>query len=1033
MVNNNGETSLKKRKTIFMKKNFIHFKFKPLNDHGYNLVEIVLAMAVSAIVLGGVISTLNVVTSGSAQYNLLQARNEVLNKIRIQAMNPANLVASAQMTDSLGAAGVSPDYGPESSLLRPDLLKKCLPDIKDTESFGCNKAEFEEPGKGYLFYLAENASISPEKAVAGEDIYYRNTGMRCPQKDAEKPESCPLMARVWFEPFCMNFATSCTKAMSLALRYSIGLRPDFKTDLAVPSISGEFYVPLQKGIQLRNLLSDLDSPILPNSKGLFIVEKFYGHPGQSVKGLRFETLISNPYGLLSMRLQMRSLTGSEAKMYDDSVIPEDLLAKSWTDMPTPENEGMGSWAVNLSGAYPNQVFNFGTQINPGANSRSIPTAFKIGSDNIPLDPKYRWTLNESQSDYLAPAFKSGFYQFRVLASDALGGEMESTNYITVRLVSIPEYQYVNPNFTLDRDCQSSAESFSIFVGDDESMTFRSLKINNQNYPINTSPQAKDRIDFIFQKNQPAASYPVTITIKNRFSDAPLENNFIPRVERTQVINLTDIPASTNPGISHDPLTMKINAHGNVTVQFSAGNCCDATPKVEWSYLCSTYFTGGVAALCASGTGLSLLSGPNTSQMNCSVSGNTRSCSSTISVKAEGYSPSMTTPPANIKAAVDVHSSASACALTPTATSLSKHVPIVNLPNIYFYLTESLWLDLPAGPATSSTPALEAVVPRVVVRSDFPPTVSVQVNVLNAETSQVYCTLDFPASTSSTTPIDRFCTNIPTNFSGQLILQKAPSSSHLIKTEIDLTQASHVARLEGNITHQFCRSGITHLLDQPAKYTVPATIPMNDTPYSYTVVDGSIIQDSKNDTGQWLAGRQKSLRCYDGWTNYSPSSYPHHKQDFYDVFNYNNSNSSKRNNSFQLSFATFEFPSNPPINIDKSTANSPYIFMVLQEGSPGTIRWSYSVSSSGDKSAASSEAQSWEIITPQVCSGSSSLNKIKLLRTRVSVETGNPNVIMKAVNSGASVGMVNHGYYSYLFMCNYGRWHPSGKSYNNWID
>lgn len=126
------------------------------------MIEIVLAMAVGAIVLGSVVTTIGIVNSGSAQYNVLQGRNEIVNKIRIQSINLRNLVISSELTSNLGQAGLPLDYGPSSSIMFPDLLKKCLPKVTNTSAFGCDKRTMEAPGKGFLFYLATNGDMDPD-------------------------------------------------------------------------------------------------------------------------------------------------------------------------------------------------------------------------------------------------------------------------------------------------------------------------------------------------------------------------------------------------------------------------------------------------------------------------------------------------------------------------------------------------------------------------------------------------------------------------------------------------------------------------------------------------------------------------------------------------------------------------------------------------------------------------------------------------------------------------------------------------------
>ncbi len=994
------------------------------NSRGYSIAEVVIAMGVSLIVLGGVVTTLSIVNRGGSQYNLLQARNEIINKIRVQSMNPANLIASAKVTESLGMAGLPDDYGPVSTLQRPELLKKCIPDITGTETYGCNKTEMEETGRGFKFYLAENGSLEPSRVVAGEDVYYKNTGIRCTAAEAASTGSCPLMAKVWFEPFCLNFAQSCTKAMSLAIRYSIGLREDIvDSDLVIPTVDGEFYIPLQRGIQIRNLLNQLDAAITPNTKGIFTIPKFYGHPGQAISGLRFETLISNPYGLVSMRVQSRSLTGPNAKNFDDMTVPSELLAKEWSDVMTPGNSGLGPWAINLNGAIPNQVFNFGTQVTVAANSRLASpyqaAAFQIGSNAVPLDPNYRWTINSTNTEYIAPGFKSGFYQFRVVATDVMGKEVESTNYITVRLVGIPEHQYLpTSNFSPERNCVDTNKSFSVFVGDDEEITFSQIKIQDQIQPTNSVVGTDDLLSFNFLTNQPRGSYPVTLTLKNRFSDVQMETLLVPKVVATHQIVLSDKTPSTD-GILSNPVKIRKDESGQVSLNFKSGNCCNAEPSVTWSYLTSPYFNN-----------LPLLSGPTTSQMECKVDGNSRQCSTTITVQGIKEGPNMSSPPNDISGTMTFGSSSAetACQMPnfPASNTTAKYLPVIRVPNVYFYLSESLWLTIPGG-------TIKDINPSARIRIDFDPSEKIVVQAVSAsDPTFEICQVEFDAGTSIT-PRDRNCP-IPSGFSGEIILQRVSSNLQL-PGEPD--GPTYKAKIVSNYTHRTCQANLTSAQDLPAEYTVPATLPMYDSPYGFTLVNGVKVQDSKNDTGLWTYGRKKKLRCFDTWNGFNQSD---NKQDFNDVYWYNyeylvgKQNLPAKNKSLgiegsAIEFAQFMVPNNPPLMIDTTSANIPYLYTVLQNGNPGGMAWG--VYDSVTKATGTSSPMPWEDITTQLCANNASLSKIRILRNRLSIESSSGTIIMKAANSFVSKNF--SGYYSYAFMCSYSRWHPSGKSSATWTD
>lgn len=1011
------------------------------NPKGYNLVEIVLAMAVSAIVLGGVITTINIVSSGNAQYNILQGRNEIINKIRIQAVNLRNLVISSELTAKLGNAGLPSDYGPPSSILFPELLMKCLPEVANTSSFGCDKRTIEEPGKGFLFYLSTNGDVDPDKATAGEDVYYRGNGMRCAQSESANSSTCPLQARVWFEPFCLNYADVCTKAMTIAVRYAVGLREDLKSELNIPTSFGEFYIPLQKGIQLKSLLTQNDLPLAPNSKGIYTIEKFYGHTWQNVRGVRLEAQVANPSGLVAMKIQYRYLTGTAAKGFSDVNIPDTLIQKSWEDLLTPGDEGSGPWSITLNGASPNQTFNFGTQINSVSNSRSSPTYFKIGSDNSPKDANYRWTVDE-KGNYKAPTFKSGFYQFRVLANDSLGGTIESSNYITIRLISLPEFEFYNANFNLDRNCVDMEEKYSIYIADDEALTQNKLTLNNQILSTSSINGTDGIINFSFQKNQPAGSYPIVLTLKNRFSGIPLDNQMIsPTITETQIIQLTDVPVTIN-NLASSPLTFRVNSSGNVKASLTSGSCCNSVPSVNWSYPCHPSFVNGDPNLnlgCPANW-YRLLSGPSSSLMSCTVNGNSRTCETSITANTgNGSSPPMTSPPtSNIYATLVTNSSDAACMPNSSNVSPPFHLPIVNLPKISFYLKESLWLDIPPGPPSPNV-SIAPIEPKVYVRIDYPPDETVSVDVVNSSNvNEVFCTLTFEKGTGSS-PIDKSCSINRSDFSGTIWLVKNSISNNTIKLQGENSLSSHYAKLEGNLSHTFCRAKIASLPDQPLSYTVPTEHPMLNSPYGFSIVNGQTIQDSKNDTNQWPAGRSKTLRCYDHWgasqwgaVDHSAFRYPYEKQDFYEVYKLNEGKSfyDRKNNVVDLYFSDFNFPSYSDGKVDATSKNVPYLYLVMQNGPAPTGKWSYRNTLSG--SSAQTVSESFENITPQLCSGNATLQNIQLLRMRASIKT-DPSVVMKTVSGFYAMMDNTNGVFSYLFMCHYGRWNPAGKSYNSWID
>lgn len=1030
---------------------------------GFSLAEVMIAMGVGVIVVGGAMATLNIVNRGFAKQELIQTTNEIVNNIRVQALNTNNLIQSAELTNTLGTTGISSDYGPTSNLLYPQLLRNCLPEVSNTVSSGCDKVTLEEPGKGFLFYLTSNELNDPEKAVAGEDIYYRNNGMRCSSSDAANPLLCPLMARTWFEPFCLNFATSCSKATSLIVRYSVGLRTDYSGEEAIPTLSNEFYVPLQKGVQIKNLLSQTDTPLYSNSKGIFVIPKYYGFPGQYVEGLRFEVTISNPEGLTSMRVQGRSLTGPDSKLYNDSIEPDELLEKKWEDIPTPSNPNAGAWSIDLTGAGPNQTFNFGTQSNVGANSR-LPTAFTIGKSKAStLDPKFHWTVNADGSEYIAPEFKSGFYQFRVLTTDSMGGEIESTNYITVRLVSIPEFQYVVGNFSLTRDCVNTVSPYSLFVGDDEVISFSQIKLNGSIVSTPTIIGNKAQLNFDFLTNQTMGNYPVTLTLKNLFSDISMETILIPKVEDTKIIALSDALVSTS--ITNNPDKIRYLSTGKVSTLYTAGNCCNATPKVTWSFPTAPDF-GGVPLLAenSSNSSANFLS-----TMTCSTTGNLRSCSSTITVKGIKESPNLSSPPHDISTILNLGSESnnSACQLSstnPSGDPVGKFIPIVNLPTIRFYLTESLWLhNIPAGPATTSlsSTSIKSVTPRVYVRMDFSPSHDVEVHVVDSAnpTHSLCPPITFPANGTSN-PIDKFCNLNSTNFSGKLELRRKDNLEATAFNKIVYEGESACpftsgcdAQIAGAIHHTICQRNFTDpnknlITDFPMTPTLEVMInkEMKDSPYGLNTDES---QHAKNDYGVWTVGRKKQLRCYDNWSDnnsttlkFNPTT---NKQDYYDVYKFNNEERLKLSPipsplhyklrtlgspfTEAIQFKSFNYPINNGA-IDYEADNIPFIYMVSQADIPEKVVWA---APGTDISARiTTGKQPWEDVTGNLnCNGLSS--NIKVFRMRPNINWNTSDLIIKNLGAISTSREDLNDRFSYLFMCSYGRWHPSSQNYNNWSD
>ncbi len=982
-------------------------------ENGFTITEVLVALGLSAIVMLGIISMMDILNKNNLRQGMVQTRAQIISKIRIQALNFDNLKASALVTKTLGAAGLVPDIGAPNSIDHFDMLAKCMPEYSDGAAVGCDKTVMDVANLGNQFYLADNLSLDPTRTIAGEDVFYRSNGQRCSAADAVQVDACPLLARVWFEPYCLNFAKTCNKAMSIVVRYSVGSR-DGTTISNLAKLEGEVYVPVQKGIQLSRLLNENDVPIPSNSFGIFAVQKYYG--AEPAAGLRFEAIISNPTGLVSMKLQKRAIVGVAAKDIGEDVIPAALEAEVWQDVPTPGNVALGPWAISLANGRPNQIFNFGTQVDVVSNSRPA-TAFTIGT-NDPNDSTYRWTRDPATSAFIAPTFKSGIYQFRVVAQDANGLWAESTNYFTVRIVGRPEVLFVNPSFNQQRDCAAGSFNYNILIGDDENITDSNVTLNGTD--LGSAPVGTDHSAFTvpFDLSQPAGSYSLVLTAKNRFSDTPLEAFTIPSLNETRVITLSNVPPQFQ-SLTNNPTKIRLSSTGQVTASYVTGNCCVQTPAVNWTYPISPAF-GGVA----------LLSGPATSAMTCSSAGNTRTCTSVITGTGEKEGPPGNTA-ADIMATLSFTGvQADACKMpSPSFYSQSKYIPVVKNPTISFYLTESIWLTLPLGSA-------KAITPRVVVRADFAPEENIVVQVVKASDSSVICDVQFDGSPTPGAAIDKFC-NIPPAYSGDLFLQKHPAYAAKIQYDSDpaLSPSPYKARITGSIVHRTCSANVTDISDQAPLYSVSIGTPMEDSPWGYTLDGlGNKVQNSKNDAGKWTVGANKRIRCYDEWTGFIN---PNNKQDYYSVYKYNTEdknpyqlalNRSIGEGSTPLAFASFIFPGNPPLIIDMNSKNIPYLYAVYPDGVPPTnIVWQYSDSGG---SAGQTIPQPMQDVTSQVCAGVGTLSKVKLYRALMNVQSSSGNIILKAAN-GVSGG--GNGIHSYIFMCEYGRWHPSGANSVNWID
>ncbi len=271
---------------------------------------------------------------------------------------------------------------------------------------------------------------------------------------------------------------------------------------------------------------------------------------------------------------------------------------------------------------------------------------------------------------------------------------------------------------------------------------------------------------------------------------------------------------------------------------------------------------------------------------------------------------------------------------------------------------------------------------------------------------------------------------------------------------DVPNPSFRAKLiSGKLNHRTCQPKLTNIADF-ADYTVASDQPMLNSPWGFTMDNsGNVIQDPKNDTGLWTAGRVKKMKCYDTWSgnvsgntfDYSSDiisipnlgTYDVNVQDIYRLYRYNmelkipwypiyhNTLGSSSATTSKSRFQTYIFPNNP--NLDFDPKNAPYVFLVYYNGTPASAVWQF-VNPSG--ASGTTPPKSWTDYTPQLCNGSSALSQFKVLGIKA-VGHSTAETVMKAVNNIYSG--VSSGFYSYHFMCEFGEWNPSSKSFTSWVD
>lgn len=1010
-------------------------RMKPLNNRGMLLIEVVIAVGIMGIITLAMLSMMDIVNSNSSKMNVLTARNQLINSIKLNSLSSANLEKSAAKTKELGADGITPNIGSPNSITYPSGLENCLPSI--ATATGCSKASLEDV-RGNRFYLTDGNS----NILAGQDIFYTINGVKCDQTKAANANECPLASEVWFEPFCLDFKESCNKALSVTVRYKLSLRSDYTGKLTIPPIEGESYVPLGKGTQITRVLDQNNAALAVNNYGIYTLQKIIGLPDQTTlpQGIKFEVTLGNPTGLVSMKLQYRRLTGPSAFGTYDEAIPAGLLEQSWQDVPDPAT-GTGTWSVTLAGARPNQIINIGTQATATSNPVSPGKSFKIGAtsaDTAAVQATYLWTVNTTTGIISQPTFKSGFYQFRMLSTVQGGATVESINYVTIRLVPRVQFLTTNPVRTPtsgapfddnERNCTANdTATYTYYLADDEGIGLQTATIDGNPVDITQISGTNGSIQIPFKLNQAIVganqNFNFVVKARNGFTGRTVGSVTFTEETQTKVIKLKEKAVQFSQIIQSVPAKIRINSNAVLSSTLSMGSCCSEVPTATWSYP-NVSEVGSVP----------MLSGPSSSgPVTCTTDevNNLTSCSSSVS--AEGILEGPTTGTPDARVVYSFASSSLAC--TNGTLQDSRYFQVIRIPGIQFYLSESLWLTVPGSPLA---PAIKTINPRLVIRSDFDPDEDVTVRAVRATDSSEICTVTFTAGTG-VNPVDRFC-NIPAGYSGDIVLQKVSAN---IQTDVDPNSPTYRAKLvTGKLNHRVCQADLSTVFPT---HTVTSAQPMLNSPWGYTGPDYAPVQDPKNDSGLWNVGDTKPFRCYDTWTSAIGSSTftnndTNNVQDIYDLFRYNSGEtrvpitSPLRHRDLGLAastsvgrYQTYIFANNPSLDFDSK--NAPYLFAVYYDFSPTGVVWTYINPSTG--AVSTTPTKTWTDYTPSLCTGSAALSKFKVLGAKT-IGNETAETTMKATNKYHAVGYSGSttGFYSYTFMCSYGRWNPFNKGSTNW--
>lgn len=982
-----------------------------LKAMGFSIIELIVVVGISGIVLLAMSTSITVMYSMQAHQNLTFSRNEIAARIRITAMTPGTLENSAILTNSLGADGLLPSVGTATTFTRFDRLMKCHPAFTEPSQTGCDRSEVDVSGRGNFFYLSAQNSTDPQTALAGEYIHYTANGSRCTQTQAQSSSQCPIFARVWAEPYCLNFASTCNKAMSISIRYSVGIRDDYIGGAGTKptTLEGDVTVPLQKGIQITRVLDQGNNPLVPNGRGIYGIEKYYGYPDQvgSPQMLRFEVLVGNPTGLRNIRIQMRAITGASVRNVGDSTIPPEINSLTWVDVPNPDNIAE-SWIISLSDASQNQTYNFGAA--NAVKGFRIGARYDLANEDL-LKRNYLFHFDAAGTALVPPLlFRSGVYQFRVIALDTGDNRVESTNYATVRIFPRPQMYLAAATpipSGLQRNCVGDERNLNlnVMLADDEDLLTSSYTITSADGAVVASGNSShsgytSSFPLVFDKSRPAGTYLIRHEATNRSTGLVLRGLPIPpTVVSTLPASLQLNEVTPVTGIVSQPSQIRVGGSGVVSFSYSTGNCCTVTPTVSWTFP-NVPEAGNLPMLSSPG--------PNT-ELDCVNQPNgTRTCTSTDEFEGVREGPATASP--NISAALNFSGTVPpACQLTSTATL--RYIRVVSLPGIQFFNPESLWVTLP----TAGGGAVRAQDRRVRIKMDFPPeNEAVTVNVTRPDSTPICSGITFPAGTGDQ-PVIRDCA-IPAGYNGDMVLTRASTN---IKSSADaVSDGWQAALVDGQLNHRVCDMNLGSSSGPfPTDYNIPFTLPMSNAPWGLNP-DGT--QKASNDTGTWNAGTEKTLRCWDSWSTFSSSS---NQQDgFYamDLHNTGRAFGHQRGISLNFSFPTFYFPYNGSSSPDFTARNVPYIF-VVSRGAPASVTYRFS---SGSAQTSDSTGHAWTNVTASYCNGSTSLSNVQLYMNQLRGFDSATHT-MKAVNS-ARVGQNPVTNMSYAFLCTYGRYSPNGE-------